>query len=199
LTDRSRLDEEELAALMVAYQGGELSAFEGVYERLAPALRQYLRSLTFDAAAAEDLLQEAFLQIHRSRRTYRAPHPVAPWAFSIARNVYRMDRRSAGRRRRHEVPAEETAPEIPVPAAAEGLAGRLEVRRALGCLPAERREALLLHHVWGFSFGEIGGLLGIRGGAAKVRAHRALAALRSLLGATPDGFQERAQEGPQDE
>jgi RNA polymerase sigma-70 factor (ECF subfamily) len=176
-------DEGDLPALMMAYQAGELSAFERLYERLAPPLRQYLRSLAFDPATAEDLLQEAFLQIHRSRRSYRPPRPVMPWAFSIARNVYRMNRRSAGRRRLHEVPAEEEAPEIPVPAEAEALAGRLEVRRALFQLPADRREALLLHHVWGLSFGEIGGLLGIRGGTAKLRAHRALTALRSLLGA----------------
>jgi len=176
------MDEEDLTALMVAYQAGALAAFERLYARLAAPLRQYLRSLTLNPATAEDLLQEAFLQIHRSRHTYRPPLPVEPWAFSIARNVYRMDRRSAGRRGRHEVPAEEDAPEIPVPAAAEGFAGRLEVRRALVRLPSEGREALLLHHVWGFSFGEIGGLLGIRGGTAKLRAHRALTALRSLLG-----------------
>jgi len=175
------MDEEDLTALMVAYQAGALAAFERLYARLAAPLRQYLRSLTLNPATAEDLLQEAFLQIHRSRHTYRPPLPVEPWAFSIARNVYRMDRRTAGRRGRHEVPAAEDVPEIPVPAAAEGFAGRLQVRRALVRLPAEGREALLLHHVWGFSFGEIGGLLGIRGGTAKLRAHRALTALREDL------------------
>jgi RNA polymerase sigma-70 factor (ECF subfamily) len=186
LIDDKEPDEEDLAALMTAYQNGELAAFEALYSRLAPALRQYLRSLVFDAATAEDLLQETFLQLHRSRRTYRPPRPVKPWAFSIARNVYRMGRRSDGRRRRHETPAEEEVPEIPVPAAAEGLAGRLEVRRALAGLPSEGRESLLLHHVWGFSFGEIGGLLGIRGGTAKLRAHRALAALKRTMAGTND-------------
>jgi RNA polymerase sigma-70 factor (ECF subfamily) len=186
LTDDQEPGEEDLAALMVAYQSGELAAFERLYAGLAPPLRQYLRSLTFDVATAEDLLQETFLQLHRSRRTYRPPRPVRPWAFSIARNVYRMDRRSDGRRRRHEEPAEEDLPEIPVPAAAEGLAGRLEVRRALAGLPSEGRESLLLHHVWGFSFGEIGGLLGIRGGTAKLRAHRALTALKRIMAGTND-------------
>jgi RNA polymerase sigma-70 factor (ECF subfamily) len=105
LTDENAPDEGDLPALMMAYQAGELSAFERLYERLAPPLRQYLRSLTFDPATAEDLLQEAFLQIHRSRRSYRPPKPVMPWAFSIARNVYRMNRRSAGRRPRPQVAA----------------------------------------------------------------------------------------------
>jgi RNA polymerase sigma-70 factor (ECF subfamily) len=184
LTVQPDSDEADLPGLMAAYQAGELAAFEALYGRLAPRLRQYLTSLTFDPALAEDLLQEAFLQIHRSRHTYRPPNPVVPWSFAIARNVYRMDRRAAGRRRRHEVPAAEDAPEIPVPAAADGLAGRLEVQKALAGLPADGRESLLLHHVWGLSFGEIGGLLGIRGGTAKLRAHRAMTALRSLLGGT---------------
>jgi DNA-directed RNA polymerase specialized sigma24 family protein len=42
-------------------------------------------------------------------------------------------------------------------------------------------ESLLLHHVWGFSFEEIGKMLGIRAGAARVRSTRAMSALRGLL------------------
>jgi len=174
--------DQELREEMGRYQQGELAAFEQVYALLAPRLRQYLTSLTFNAALAEDLLQEAFLQIHRVRHTYRPASPVAPWAFAIARNVYRMERRSSGRRRRHEEPAPESVPDLPVPAEADGLANRLAVRRALLQVPEDGREPLLLHHVWGLSFGEIGAVLGIRGGAAKVRAHRAMTALRRLLG-----------------
>ena len=96
--------DEELLEQMGKYQQGELAAFERFYALLAPRLRQYLTSLTLNAGTAEDLLQEAFLQIHRARHTYRPPNPVAPWAFAIARNVYRMDRRSTGRRRGHPLP-----------------------------------------------------------------------------------------------
>ncbi len=175
--------DEELREQMGRYQQGELAAFERMYALLAPRLRQYLTSLTLNTGTAEDLLQEAFLQIHRARHTYRPPSPVVPWAFAIARNVYRMERRSTGRRRRHEEPAPEGVPDLPVPAEAEGFANRLAVRRALLQVPEDGREPLLLHHVWGLSFGEIGAVLGIRGGAAKVRAHRAMTALRRLLGA----------------
>lgn len=179
--------DEELQEQMERYQRGELSAFERMYALLAPRLRQYLGSLTLNASVAEDLLQESFLQIHRARHTYRPPNPVVPWAFAIARNVYRMDRRAAGRRGRHETQAPEGVPDLPVPAEAEGLANRLAVRRALLQVPEDGREPLLLHHVWGLSFGEIGAVLGIRGGAAKVRAHRAMTALRRLLGAREEG------------
>ena len=72
-------------------------------------------------------------------------------------------------------------PELPVPPASEGSENRALLRRAVAGLPAERREPLLLHHVWGFSFQEIAGMLGIREGAAKVRAHRARKQLQGLL------------------
>ena len=51
---------------------------------------------------ADDLLQETFMQIHRSRRTYEPGRPVTPWIYAIARHVYLMKRRSAGRRIRFE-------------------------------------------------------------------------------------------------
>ncbi|MEM7584297.1 MAG: RNA polymerase sigma factor [Acidobacteriota bacterium] len=172
---------EELSAWMVAYQAGEIAAFERLYERLAPKIRKYLISLTLNVPRAEDLLQETFLQIHRSRRTYHPPRPVAPWAFGVARHVYLMDCRAWARRRRLEAEPGEDLPDLPVPAVGEGVADRDWVRKAVGGLPEDRREPLLLHHVWGFSFKEIAGILGIREGAAKVRAHRARKQLQDLL------------------
>ncbi len=181
----------ELSAWMIAYQAGEMSAFERLYHRLAPKVRKYLISLTLSVPRAEDLLQETFLQIHRSRHTYAAPRPVEPWAFGVARHVYLMDCRAWARRRRLEVESDEELPDLPVPSASEGSEDRAVLRRAVAGLPAERREPLLLHHVWGFSFQEIAGMLGIREGAAKVRAHRARKQLQALLadsfeGSNPD-------------
>ena len=178
MSTETHAEDKELSEAMVAYQRGKLSAFEELYRHFAPKLRGYLAALTWDHALSEDLLQETFLQMHRSRRSYIPSRPVTPWAFAIARYVYLMDRRASTRRRKFEVGQLDVLPEIPVPAAMEGLATRGVLLRALGELSDERREAVLLHHVWGFSFGEIGAMLGIREGAAKLRAHRALQALR---------------------
>jgi RNA polymerase sigma-70 factor (ECF subfamily) len=176
-----REEEEELRGWMLEYQHGELAAFEALYDRLAPRIRSYLSYVTWNHATTEDLLQETFLQIHRSRHTYRPGRPVQPWAIAIARHVYLMFRRAAARRARHEDESLEP-PDFPVPPAVEKLATRNAVMRALATLTADRREAVLLHHVWGFSYGEMGALLGIREGTAKLRAHRALNALREQLG-----------------
>ncbi len=173
--------ERDPSTLMAAYQAGEIAAFEELYRELQPPLRRYLVSLTLNVQHAEDLLQETFLQIHRSRHTYVPPRPVQPWAFGIARHVFLMARRSGARRQRHETETEEL-PELVAPADFDGFARRDQLRRAVAELAPGRREPLLLHHVWGFSFKEIGGLLGIREGAAKVRAHRGMAQLRAALG-----------------
>lgn len=173
-------DERALRALMVRYQAGDVDGFDGLYARLAPELRRYLIALARDAARADDLLQETFLQIHRSRRTYNPARPVRPWAFAVARNVWLMSERTRRRRAPPHLPLD-TAPELPAPPDAVALADGDEVRRALARLPADRVEPLLLHHVWGFNFEEIGKMLGIRAGAARVRASRAMSALRGLL------------------
>lgn len=171
----------ELTGLMIAYQGGKLEAFESLYSWLAPKLRGYLSSLTWNQSLAEDLLQETFLQIHRSRRTYMPPRPVQPWAFAIARHVYLMHRRATSRRTKFEASELSELPEIPVPPEMQQFGTHEDVWHAIAKLADDRREAVLLHHVWGFSFGEIGAMLGIREGTAKLRAHRAIHSLRAML------------------
>jgi RNA polymerase sigma-70 factor, ECF subfamily len=170
--------DDELQRLMTAYQAGRMEAFEELYSRLSPALLGYLATLTRDRTRAEDLVQETFLQLHRSRHTYRPELPLRPWVFTIARHVWLMDRRTRSRR----PAADAELPDLPVPPEIERLSDRDTLRRALGAILPERREALLLHHVWGFSFAEIGRLLGIRSDAAKLRSSRGMADLRSRLG-----------------
>lgn len=169
----------ELRELMQGYQSGSLEAFEQLYAALAPALLGYLRSLTGETSQAQDLLQEAFLQVHRSRHVYRPDLPVRPWVYAIARHVWLMHLRTRSRR----PAASSELPDVPVPAEVASLADRQALRAALAHVLPDRREALLLHHVWGFSFNEIGQMLGIRPDAAKIRSSRAMADLRKLLSA----------------
>jgi RNA polymerase sigma-70 factor (ECF subfamily) len=171
------LEPDELRQLMTMYQAGSMDAFERLYGRVAPVVLAYLTALARDRVQARDLLQEAFLQIHRSRHTYRPDLPVRPWVFAIARHVWLMDRRARTRR----PVAEFELTDVPVPADVERLADRETLGRALNALLPDRREALLLHHVWGFSFAEIGQLLGIRADAAKLRSSRGIADLRRAL------------------
>lgn len=171
------MNTDPLPALMAAYQAGAIEAFDALYAHLAQPLLQYLTAVTRDRALAQDLVQETFLQLHRSRRAYRPGLPVRPWVFAIARHVALMDRRSRARRPNAGV----ELPEVPVPPEVASLADRDALRHAVNLLIPDRREALLLHHVWGFSFAEIGQLLGVRADAAKLRSSRGMADLRARL------------------
>ena len=187
MEQRSRQDStteaspDRLIALMEAYQGGDIGAFDEIFAALAVPIRNYLTSLARDRSRGEDLMQETFLQLHRSRHTYLPGRPVKPWAFGIARNVYLMDRRSAARRARHETPPYEDLPEVPIEPLARMFPDREQLRGALEGIADDRREALLLHHIWGFSFREVGEMIGISERAAKLRSFRGMQDLRATM------------------
>ena len=174
--------ERELVALMHGYLAGRIEAFDGLYGALAARLRAYLISLGRDAALADDLLQETFMQMHRSRRTYEPGRPVAPWVFAIARHVYLMHRRSSGRHVRFlERVAAAVRADDAMRDDLRSLADVDAVRRALRAVPADQRRALVMHHVEGWSFAEIADRLGIRLNAAKTRAFRGMKKMREQL------------------
>jgi RNA polymerase sigma-70 factor, ECF subfamily len=143
--------EHELRALMIRYQGGSLEAFEEIYAQLAPGVRRYLSHLAGRSEIADDLLQETFLQMHRSRAAYNPEYAVRPWVFGLARNVFLMNRRAARNWAKvHET--REDLPEFPVLPEADRLGTQDELRRGLAYLPPDQAEALLLHHEWGVQF-----------------------------------------------
>ncbi|MGE0813810.1 MAG: RNA polymerase sigma factor [Vicinamibacterales bacterium] len=165
---------------MLAYQGGSVEAFRDLYGLLAPSLGRYLRYLTRRRDVADDLLQETFLQLHRSRAAYDPALPLAPWVFGLARNVFLMHRRRASRFAAvHDASGQ--VPEVPVPPEAEAWAQRDRLQRAVAALDTDQAEPLLLHHVWGFSFEEIAGMTGLTSAAARARSSRAMAVLRRTL------------------
>jgi len=170
-----------LRALMKRYQQGEAQAFDELYRRTLPMIRGYLGALTQDSSRTADLVQESFLQIHRSRRTYDPSFPARPWMLAIARHVRLTDLRSRFRRAAREIGGLPTLPEVPVPPEVEGLADRDALARALSSLSPERKEALVLHHINGLSYREIGRVVGVSEGGARIRASRGMAEVRALL------------------
>lgn len=174
-----RAEEQQLIALMIDYQKGDMEAFSGLYEALKRPLIRYLWTFVRNQAMAEDLLQETFLQLHRARQTYTPPRPVRPWIYAITRHVALMHLRSM--RRRKEMLPDEDLPEVPVPHDMDRLSDRATIRRLLGTLPRPAQEVLILHHLLGLSFEEVGQVVGVAAGTAKVRAHRALKKIREQL------------------
>jgi RNA polymerase sigma-70 factor (ECF subfamily) len=176
---RQLAQDKRLRELMKDYQSGRFEAFDEIYASLAPAVRRFQLSQARDAAKADDLVQETFLQMHRARHTYDPSFPLTPWAMAIARHVWLMDRRTLSRR--PWAPNDVMEMDLPVRAEAASLADRDEVRRALEQVAPARRHAVIQHHVLGFSFKEIAERAGIAETAAKLRSSRGVAQLRALL------------------
>jgi RNA polymerase sigma-70 factor, ECF subfamily len=172
-------------ALMQAYVEGDLRAFERLFASLAPSLRAFFLRSVGNASTADDLAQTTFLKLHGARRRWRRGERVRPWVFTIAANV-RVDwLRAQGR-----VPTEALDDEggaVPDAAAdpAAALDGRERSERvhaAIDALSESQRVVVHLHRFEGLGFAEIGRILGISEGAAKLRAFRAYEELRRRLG-----------------
>src|SRR5262249_15649840 len=158
---------------MGAYQGGDVGAFDRLYEALESELRGFLRARCHDPQRVDDLLQETFLQLHRSRRGYLPGLPVRPWVDAIAKRVFLMHVRKGRRRESRGVTGRARVPGPEGPAAADRLADRSQLVSVLRQVPPDGRRAFLLHHWRGLSFREIAERLGIAPGAAKLRSSRA--------------------------
>lgn len=176
-------DADDLGASMARYRQGDTEAFEALHAQLRGPLRGYLMSLTRDSARADDLVQETFLQLHRSRHTYTPSRPLKPWVFGIARNVYLIDQRARRSEARRRAAAAQEAPEARRVNPFKSVSTESWLQTALENVEPPRREALLLHYGWGYTFEEIGARLGISRGAAKLRSHRGVQTLRLLLDA----------------
>src|SRR5436305_9071766 len=122
---------------MILYQGGSLKALQEIYAQLAPGVRRYLSHLAGSSEIADDILQETFLQMHRSRAAYNPKYAVRAWVFGMARNVFLMNRRAARQwAKLHE--SREDLPEFPVLPEAERLGSQDEIRRGLANLHADQ-------------------------------------------------------------
>ncbi len=162
--------------LLVQSASGNAQAFEAFVLRHRQGVWRFARSLTRDAAAAEDALQETFLAAWRSAASFRGGGPALGWLLAIARHaVYRQHRIRAGAPERLESLAElgEAAGWGAEPDPLDALLTQDEVRQALALLTVEDRELLLLREVEGLSNEACAGLLGLGLPALKSRLHRA--------------------------
>ncbi len=163
--------------LMLALRDGELSAFEALFRRHYETMRALCARMAAMSDVGDDLAQETFLRILRYRATFRGDARFTTWAYRIARNVCLEQVARASRERRV---AESWAAEVESATTPMGRGDEIaQLEAAMQALVPEHREVLVLCRYHGLPFTEIGEILGCTAGAARVRAHRALLALRA--------------------
>jgi len=178
------IDDRELRNLMMRYQRADETALDELVGRISPSLLRYFGASSFGRNDAEDLLQECWIRIHRSRHTYRSSEPVMPWIYAIARHT-RLD---AYRRRRRLESREVLVARVPegfYEPAPEVLRQEDEFSSLVASLPAAQREVLVMLKVSGMSLDEVAQATCSTVGTVKQKAHRAYASLRRLLSEGP--------------
>jgi RNA polymerase sigma-70 factor, ECF subfamily len=174
-------------AAMERYANGDGAAFAELYDAIAPRLLGFLRKATHDGSAAEDLMQETLLQMHRARGSFIPGAPVMPWAFAIARRLVIDDarRRRAQQKLFKYAHDGRTYEPIATTAGADDVvhARRLlqRIEQRLNAVPAGQRIAYYLIKQEGLSLKKAAEVLGTSVAAVKLRTHRAYAALRGVL------------------
>src|SRR5262245_27557300 len=143
---RSVTTDDELRELMASYQAGRIDAFDRLYFSLEEELRAFFLARCHDSQRVDDLVQDTFLQIHRSRRSYLPGLPVRPWVFAIAKRVFLMYVRKVRRREAPEATALSAVAEPAAAAAGEHVMLRVELTDALNRIPPDGRRAFLMHH-----------------------------------------------------
>jgi RNA polymerase sigma-70 factor (ECF subfamily) len=160
------------------------AAFRVVYDRHAARLYAFLSRRTGDATAAFELTAETFAEAWLSRERFvDRGEGVAPWLFGIARNVLAASIRDASieRRARRKVGLDAAADVIEPQA--QWLAGfDDDLAAALADLPDQQRAVIEMRVLDGRPYAAVARDLDITPGAARVRVHRGLAALRASLG-----------------
>ena len=174
----SRELEGELRDLMVRYQAGDRPAMEALVGELSPQLLRFLSSPQISRADAEDLLQECWMRIHRSRHTYRSSEPLLPWIYAIARHTRLDGYRRRQRRGAREVLVDEVPERVH---RSPGRAQTPDLAHLLEQLPESQREVVTLLKVSGMSLEDVARATGSSVGSVKQKAHRAYTRLRELL------------------
>jgi RNA polymerase sigma-70 factor, ECF subfamily len=189
LTDARRSQSNRLseAEAIERAKQGDASAFEALYNLHKRRVYSLCLRMTANTAAAEDLTQEAFLQLFRKIATFRGESAFSTWLHRMAVNVVLMQLRKKGL---NVVPLEETmegeeeSPKKEPGADDVRLAGsidRLQLENAIGELPPGYRMIFLLHDVQGYEHNEIADMVGCSIGNSKSQLHKARMKLRDLL------------------
>jgi len=182
-----RLSEAE--AIERAKQG-DAEAFEVLYNLHKRRVYSLCLRMTANTAEAEDLAQEAFLQLFRKIGTFRGESAFSTWLHRMAVNVVLMRLRKKGL---PVVPLEDTqdteeeAPKKELGAPDAVLAGsidRLQLERAVAALPPGYRMIFVLHDVEGYEHNEIASIVGCSIGNSKSQLHKARMKLRESLKAS---------------
>jgi RNA polymerase sigma-70 factor (ECF subfamily) len=181
------------AEVMLRVKAGDDSAFNYLVEKFRRPMISFMYRMTHNSATAEDLAQEVFLRVYRSRQGYTADAKFTTWLYRIATNLAVNHARDT----RHERPEvtvnidesdEETGLSVDVPdtslTAEQDILRRerlMAIRKHVEALPERQRLAVLMHKYQNMDYKQIADVLHLSESATKSLLFRAYETLREKL------------------
>jgi len=181
---------ERDAELMMRVRDGDETSFALLLERHRGPVVHFLYRMVQNQAVSEELAQEVFLRVYRSRQTYEPTAKFTTWLFRIAThlalNRIRDTKKEKGQESLDEPKAEGLERQVAdnKPSIEQELVRRTrldEIRSAVEALPAKQRAAVLMHKFEGLDYQQISGALECSESALKSLLFRAYETLRGRL------------------
>lgn len=178
------------AQLMLRVKDGDGASFALLLDKYRVSVTHFLYRMVQDQPVAEELAQEVFLRVYKSRETYEPTAKFTTWLYRIAThlalNWLRDGKNERGQERLDEAADEGPVRELPdrAPSVEQRMVQRVkvdEVRRAVAALPAKQRAAVLMHKYEEMEYSQIAKILNCSESAVKSLLFRAYETLRVRL------------------
>ncbi len=180
------------AELMLRVRDGDSVSFAALLDKHRSPVVSFLGRMVGNQAIAEELAQEVFLRVYRSRGSYEPTAKFTTWLFRIATHAALNSLRDR-RHERTEESLDEVSDDMPArqvadrrPTVEQSMVNEVrleEVRRAVAALPAKQRAAVLMHKYEEMEYSQIASSLGCSESAVKSLLFRAYETLRARLAA----------------
>jgi len=178
------------AELMLRVKDGDGASFGILLDKHRVPVVHFLYRMVQNHAVAEELAQEVFLRVYRSRATYEPTAKFTTWLFRIATHLALNSLRD-GKHDRTQERLDDTAPDMPVrqvpdvkPSVEQSMVHQAkmeEVRKAVAALPEKQRAAVLMHKYQEMEYTQIAKVLNCSESAVKSLLFRAYETLRARL------------------
>jgi RNA polymerase sigma-70 factor (ECF subfamily) len=178
------------AQLMIRVREGDGASFGVLLEKHRSSVVHFLYRMVQNHAEAEELAQEVFLRVYRSRSTYEPAAKFTTWLFRIATHVALNSLRDGKNERWQErldddssdAPARQVSDRQPSVEQSMVYEAKLdEIRKAIAALPAKQRAAVLMHKYEELEYSQIAKVLSCSESAVKSLLFRAYETLRARL------------------
>lgn len=181
MTDQHELADGDLVRML---QAGDLEALAALYDRYSPQIYRTALALTYDSAAAEDVMQECFLRVQQYAHRINPDLPLAPWLYRVAVNCSH----TWSRKYRRLMHFSESLIDLVLAPPRDHPERRAElseiqrkVQKAIEDLPHKQRAVVVLYYFNGLSVKEIADIVDCSAATVKTRLFHARANLREVI------------------